>query len=49
MSLPYEMKLVEDENEGGFVAYYPDLQGCVSYGKTKQEAITNVVDTKSLA
>lgn len=29
---------------GGFVAYAPDLQGCVSDGETPDEALHNIYD-----
>ena len=29
---------------GGFVAYAPDLQGCVSDGETPDEALYNIYD-----
>lgn len=28
--LPYRMELVEDPDEGGYVASYPDLPGCIT-------------------
>ena len=30
MAMPYRMEIVEDSDEGGFVASYPDLPGCIS-------------------
>lgn len=32
------------EKEGGFTAVVPSLSGCISYGKTLEEARTNVLD-----
>ena len=32
------------EDGGGFVAYVPDLPGCMSDGETPEEAVTNVRD-----
>ncbi len=37
----YHVKLAQDE-DGRFVATVPELQGAVSDGATKDEAITNV-------
>ena len=34
MAMPYRMEIVEDSDEGGFVASYPDLPGCISCGET---------------
>ena len=32
MSLPYRLEIVEDKSEGGYVASYPDLPGCLTCG-----------------
>ena len=40
-----EMKytiIIEKGNESGYVAYAPALKGCVSQGKSKQEALGNI-------
>ena len=29
MNLPYRLELVPDTEEGGFVASYPELRGCL--------------------
>jgi predicted RNase H-like HicB family nuclease len=34
--------IIEKGQESGFVAYAPELKGCVSQGKTKREALNNV-------
>jgi predicted RNase H-like HicB family nuclease len=34
--------LVEQDEDGAFVATVPTLPGCVSQGSTRQEALTNV-------
>ena len=34
--------IVEKGRESGYVAYAPALKGCVSQGKTKEEALRNV-------
>ncbi|MBF0464338.1 MAG: type II toxin-antitoxin system HicB family antitoxin [Nitrospirae bacterium] len=36
--------LVEQDEDGVFIAQCPALPGCVSQGKTRQEAITNIAD-----
>ena len=38
MAMPYRMEIVEDSDEGGFVASYPDLPGCISCGETVEAA-----------
>ena len=35
MAMPYRMEIVEDSDEGGFVASYPDLPGCISCGERR--------------
>ncbi|MGI6589852.1 MAG: type II toxin-antitoxin system HicB family antitoxin [Candidatus Iainarchaeum sp.] len=40
-SMDYEVLLYKDE-KGVFIAECVDLPGCISDGKTKQEAITNI-------
>ncbi len=34
--------IIEQGRESGYVAYAPALKGCVSQGKTKAEALTNI-------
>ena len=46
MSLPYRVEIVPDTDEGGFVASYPELPGCISVGETVEEAVANVNDAK---
>lgn len=36
--------IVEQDEDGVFVAQCPTLPGCVSQGKTRQEAIENIKD-----
>ena len=46
MAMPYSMEIVEDSDEGGFVASYPDLPGCISCGETVEAAAANAQDAK---
>ena len=46
MNLPYKMEIVPDKDEGGFVASFPDLPGCISIGETIEATIQNVIDAK---
>lgn len=32
MGLPYRLEIVPDEAEGGYVASYPELRGCLTTG-----------------
>ncbi len=38
------MVLEKDDEGGGFVVYCPTLKGCVSQGKTEEEALENIKD-----
>ena len=46
MELPYRMEIVPDKDEGGFVATFPELPGCITVGETIEEVIQNIVDAK---
>ena len=46
MNLPYRLELVPDTEEGGFVASYPELRGCLSSGETVEETLKNAQDCK---
>ena len=46
MAMAYRMEIVEDKEEGGFVASYPDLPGCITCGETIEGAIANLLDVK---
>ena len=46
MSLPYRIEIIPDLDEGGYVACYPDLSGCLTIGDTIEEAIHNAEDAK---
>lgn len=46
MNLPYRLELIPDADEGGFVASYPELPGCVTCGDTLESAVANAFDAK---
>ena len=46
MSLHYHMKIIEDKSEGGYIASYPDLPGCLTCGETLEEVVKNADDAK---
>ncbi|MCD7844330.1 MAG: type II toxin-antitoxin system HicB family antitoxin [Oscillospiraceae bacterium] len=46
MALPYRMEIVEGRDEGGFVASYPELPGCLTCGETVEAAAANALDAK---
>lgn len=39
--------LIQQDEDGVFVAKCPSLPGCVSQGKTREEAIVNIKDAVS--
>jgi antitoxin HicB len=41
---PAIVEPLSEEDGGGFVAYAPDLPGCMSDGATQEEAIANLRD-----
>jgi predicted RNase H-like HicB family nuclease len=51
IKLPYSIKVVPDQSTEGFpcyMAYHPELSGCMSHGDTAQEAIFNLSGAKKL-
>lgn len=46
MKLPYKLEIIPDTEEGGYVASFPDLPGCLTVGDTIEEAIKNAEDAK---
>ena len=46
LNLPYRLELVPDTDEGGFVASYPELRGCLTSGETAEAALKNALDCK---
>ena len=44
--LPYRLEIVPDEAEGGYVASYPELRGCLTVGDTAESAAANAGDAK---
>lgn len=47
LQMPYRMEIIPDPDEDGFVASYPELPGCLSTGKTIEEAAKNALDAKN--
>lgn len=46
IKMPYRLELVEDKEEGGYVASYPELPGCITLGDTLEDAVNNANDAK---
>lgn len=46
MAMKHRMEITEDAEEGGFVAAYPELPGCITCGETIESAAANARDAK---
>ena len=46
LKLPYKLEIVPDIDEGGFVARYPELPGCITVGDTLEAVVKNLNDAK---
>ena len=46
MSLPYRLEITPDVEEGGYMASYPDLPGCLTVGDDMQKLLENAEDAK---
>ena len=46
IKMPYKLEIIPDSEEGGYVASYPDLPGCITCGLTISEAVENAEDAK---
>ena len=46
MSLPYRLEILPDPEEGGYIARYPALPGCITLGDSKESAAENAEDAK---
>lgn len=46
MKISYHAEIVEDKDEGGFVASYVELPGCITCGDTMEIALSNLEDAK---
>ena len=44
----YRFSVIIEEDEHGFYAYCPELQGCYTQGQTYEEALKNVRDAVRL-
>lgn len=40
--------ILEQSNEGGYTVYVPSLPGCISEGKSKKEALSNIQEAIEL-
>ncbi len=44
----YDLLIVIEQDDDGYFAFCPTLQGCYSQGKTYEEAISNISDAITL-
>ena len=47
MSLPYRVEIIKDTDEEGYVAFIPELKGCITTGVTEEDALENLKDAKA--
>lgn len=48
LSLSYPIELRRNPEHGGFFAFHPDLEGCMSEGESVEEAVANLADSREL-
>lgn len=46
MALPYKMNVIPDPDEGGYMAVFPELPGCLTYAETLEELRLLAEDAK---
>lgn len=46
LNMPYKMEIVPDTAEGGYIASFPELPGCITCGETVESAVANALDAK---
>lgn len=46
LNMPYRMEIVPDTAEGGYIASFPELCGCITCGETVEKAVANAIDAK---
>jgi predicted RNase H-like HicB family nuclease len=44
----YNLPIIIEKDENGYLAYCPELQGCYTQGDTYEEALANVKDAIAL-
>ena len=48
LKLPYRLEIIEDLEEGGYIASYPDLDGCITCAETIEQAAVLAEDAKKV-
>lgn len=44
----YNLPIIIEKDEDGYIAYCPELQGCYTQGETYEEALANIKDAIAL-
>jgi len=44
----YNLPIIIEKDENGYLAYCPELQGCYTQGDTYEEALANIKDAIAL-
>ena len=39
MEIPYEIRVIYSEEDGGYIAFVPELPGCNAFGETLEEVL----------
>lgn len=47
MSLPYRLEIIPDKMEGGYVASFPELPGCITCADTLTDVLAMASDAKT--
>jgi predicted RNase H-like HicB family nuclease len=46
LKMNYRIEIITDNEEGGYVASFPDLPGCITTGETVEQTVANAIDAK---
>jgi hypothetical protein len=46
INMPYTIEIIPDVESGGFVAKIVELEGCITFGDTREEALQMLEDAK---
>ena len=46
LKLPYRLEILPDAEEGGYVARFPELPGCITVGDSLEDTVTEAMDAK---
>lgn len=46
MSLNFKLEFIQDETEGGYAAWHPELKGCITCAQSLEKALESLEDDK---